>query len=101
MSKVSVWAKFDLQPGKRDEAIGIIQEAIDAVESEPGTLMYLVHTDPENEDLLYLYEMYENQDALVAHGGAEWIKAFGPKLRTVLAGRVSMQFFSPVAGKGL
>ena len=101
MSKVSVWVKLDIQPGKRDEVVAIIQEALDAVQSEPGTLLYLVNTDPKDENVLYFFEMYESQDALAAHSGAEWFKVFGPKLGPVLAGRPSMQFLSAVGGKGL
>lgn len=101
MSKVSVWVKLELQPGKRDEAIAIIQEALDAVQSEPGTLIYVLNTDPSDENVLYFYEAYADNDALVAHGGADWFKAFGPKLGPVLAGRPSMQFLGAVGGKGL
>lgn len=101
MSKVSVWVKLDIQPGKRDDAVAIIQEALTAVQSEPGTLMYLLQTDPKDENALYFFEMYENQDALVAHGSADWFKVFGPKLGPVLAGRPSLQYLTPVGGKGL
>ncbi|MFZ4719044.1 MAG: putative quinol monooxygenase [Ilumatobacteraceae bacterium] len=100
MSKVSVWVKLELQPGKRDEAVAIIQEALDAVQSEDGTELYLLHTDPSDENVLYFYEKYADNDSLTAHGTADWFKAFGPKLGPVLAGRPSMQFVTPVGGKG-
>jgi quinol monooxygenase YgiN len=100
MSKTSVWVKLEVQPGKRDEAVAIIQEALDAVQSEPGTLLYLLHTDPSDENVLYFYEMYTDGDALAAHGGADWFKAFGPKLGPVLAGRPDMKFVNAVGGKG-
>jgi quinol monooxygenase YgiN len=100
MSKVSVWVKLDLQPGKRDEAIAIIQEALQAVESEDGTELYLLHVDPNDENVLYFYEKYTSGDALAAHAGADWFKAFGPKLGPVLAGRPDMKIVNPVGGKG-
>jgi quinol monooxygenase YgiN len=101
MSKLSVWVKLDLQPGKRDEAIAIIQEALDAVQSEAGTLLYLLHTDAKDENVLYFYEMYTDSDALGAHSGSDWFKVFGPKLGPVLAGRPDMKIVNPVGGKGL
>jgi quinol monooxygenase YgiN len=101
MSKVGVWVKLDVQPGKRDEAVAIIQEALTAVQSEEGTLLYVLNADPSDENVLYFYEAYTDQDALVAHGGAAWFKSFGPKLGPVLAGRPSMTFLTALGGKGI
>ncbi len=101
MSKVAVWVKLDIQPGKRDEAVAIIQEALGAVQSEDGTLIYVLNADPNDENVLYFYEAYTGQDALVAHSSADWFKSFGPKLGPVLAGRPAMTFLSPLGGKGL
>lgn len=101
MSKVGMWVKLDIQDGKRDEAVAIIQEALDAVQSEPGTLVYVLNADPNDGNVLYFYEAYENQDALIAHGGADWFKAFSPKLAPVLAGRPSMTFLTALGGKGI
>ena len=101
MSKVSVWVKLELQPGKRDEAVAIIQEALQAVQAEDGTLLYLLHVDDKDENALYFYEMYTDGDALTAHGTSDWFKVFGPKLGPVLAGRPEMQMLTPVGGKGL
>jgi quinol monooxygenase YgiN len=100
MSKVSVWVKLDVQPGKRDEAVAIIQEALNAVESESGTEIYLLHTDPNDENVVYFYEKYADSDALTAHSTADWFKSFGPKLGPVLAGRPTMTIVNPVGGKG-
>jgi quinol monooxygenase YgiN len=101
MSKVGVWVKLEVQPGKRDEAVAIIQEALEAVKGEEGTLVYVVNADAADENVLYFYEVYTGQDALVAHSSADWFKAFGPKLGPVLAGRPAMSFLSPLGGKGI
>jgi len=101
MSKVGVWVKLDIQPGKRDEAVAIIKEALDAVQGEEGTLIYQLSADSTDENVLYFYEVYTGQDALIAHSSADWFKAFGPKLGPVLAGRPAMTFLAPLGGKGL
>lgn len=101
MSKIGMWVKLDLQPGTRDQAVEIIQEALSAVESEPGTLVYVLNADPNDANVLYFYEAYTDQAALAAHGGADWFKAFGPKLAPVLAGRPTMTFLEALGGKGL
>jgi quinol monooxygenase YgiN len=101
MSKVGVWVKLEIQPGKRDEAVAIINEALQAVEAEEGTLIYVLNSDPSDDNVLYFYEAYSDQDALNAHVGAPWFAAFGPKLGPVLAARPAMTFLSPLGGKGL
>ena len=101
MSKVSMWVKLPIKDGKREEAKAIIEEAFQNVQSEPGTLLYILHEDARDENVLYFYELYTDGDALAAHGGAEWFKAFGPKLGPVMAGRPEMQMITPVGGKGL
>jgi len=101
MSKVSMWVKLPIKEGKREEAKAIFQEAIDNVQSEPGTVLYILHEDARDENALYVYELYQDGDALAAHGGSEWFKVFGPKLGPVLGGRPEMQMISPVSGQGL
>ena len=101
MSKVAVWVRVPLKPGTRDDAVAAIQVAIDNVQSEDGTLLYLVHTDAADEDAVFFYELYADSDALTAHSTADWFKAFGPTLAPFLAGRPSMQLLSPIKGKGL
>lgn len=93
MSKASVWVELELQPGKREGAI-------DDVQAEAGTERRVLHTDGDDENVLYFDEQYLDSDALTAHGGSEWFKAFGPKVGPVLAGRPSMQFLTPLSGKG-
>jgi quinol monooxygenase YgiN len=101
MSKVSMWVKLTLKPGTRDDAVAAIQVALDNVQGEPGTELYIIHADPNDADVVYFYEKYTDGDALAAHGASEWFKAFGPTLAPFLAGRPDMLMLSPLAGKGL
>jgi quinol monooxygenase YgiN len=71
------------------------------VEKEPGTLAYILHEDAKEEDVLWFYEVYSDQDAFKAHGSAEWMKALGPKLAPLMGGRPELIFLNPVGGKGL
>ena len=70
------------------------------MEKEPGTLLYVLHTDSRDENVLYYYEMYTDAEALSAHAGSDWFKVFGPKLAPVMAGRPEMKLVTPVGGKG-
>ena len=102
MSKVSVWAKIPLQPGKRDEAVAVLSEhAIANVQGEEGTLAYILNVDPNDDSALYFYEIYADADALKTHGSSDGMKALGGLLAGLVAGRPELTILSPVAGTGL
>ena len=101
MSKVVVLAKVRSAAGKRAELAKEFGAALAEVENEPGTLTYVLHEDASDEDLLWFYEVYTDQDAFKAHGSSEWMKALGPKLGPLMGGRPELIFLTPLGGKGL
>lgn len=64
MSKVAVIVKLTAQPGKRDELATAFKVMLDAVQSEPGTLTYILHSDNGEEDVLWFYELYRTTTRL-------------------------------------
>jgi quinol monooxygenase YgiN len=60
-------AKFVLKPGKRDEALKILRPMFDQVEKEPGALLYLMHVDPSDENVIWFYERYVDDAAFEFH----------------------------------
>jgi quinol monooxygenase YgiN len=101
MSKVVVLAKIRAAAGKRAELAKEFEVNLSEVEKEPGTLAYILHEDAKEEDVLWFYEVYSDQDAFKAHGSAEWMKALGPKLAPLMGGRPELIFLNPLGGKGL
>jgi quinol monooxygenase YgiN len=102
MSKPAVIAKITCQDGKRAEAVAAFGQMMDHVKAnEPGTLVYALHEDAKDPNVLYFYELYEDQDALAAHSGSEMMKNVGRGLRDITAGRPELIMLRPVAAKGL
>lgn len=101
MAKIAVWAKIPAAPGKRDELAAALQTALDTARSESGTIYYILHTDAKDPDALFMYELYEDQDALTAHVGSDAFKALGPAITPFLGGAPEMTFLGPIGGKGL
>ena len=66
MSKVVVLAKVRSAAGKRAELAKEFGAALAEVENEPGTLTYVLHEDAKDEDLLWFYEVYTDEDAFKA-----------------------------------
>lgn len=101
MSQISVIAKIPAAPGKRDELAAALQTALDTAAGEAGTRYYLLHTDDNDADMLWMYEMYESQADLESHMGSEAFKALGPAIGAFLGGRPELIFTKPIGGKGL
>jgi len=100
MSRIAVIAKIPCQPGTRDQVVAGLQPMLDHVESEAGTLTYVLHEDSGNADLLWMYEVYESQAALDAHGGSDAMKALGAAIGAHLAGMPELIMTVPIGGKG-
>jgi quinol monooxygenase YgiN len=60
-----------------------------------------LHADASNADVLWVYELYENQEAATAHMTADWFAPFGQSLAPLMGGRPEMFFLTPIQGKGL
>jgi len=101
MSKKSIIAKMVFQDGKRDEAIAAMAPMMDHVKSEPGTLVYHMLKDLGDANVLWMYELYADQDGLDAHLGSDAMKALGPAIGGFLDGAPELNFTDPVGGKGL
>ena len=101
MSKVAVVVKLQAADGKRDELIEAFSGLFDAVAGEDKTEVYALHRDAADENVLWFYELYTDQDGFNAHGTSEAMKAAGGALGSLLAGRPEMSFLTPVRAKGL
>jgi quinol monooxygenase YgiN len=100
MSGPAIIAKITAAPGKRAELIAALQGALANAETEPGTLVYLLHEDTADENGVWFYERYADDAALAAHGSSEFMKSFGKSLAGLTEGRPQLTFLRTVGGKG-
>ena len=100
MSKVVAIVKMPAAPGKGKELAAAMDFALENVKAESGTRYYIIHAEAGNDDVLWMYEMYTDQDALTVHMGSEAFKALGPSIMPFLAGRPELIFVTPIGGKG-
>ena len=102
MPKPARIAKITAAVGTRDELVAACQKMIDYVTtSEPGTEVYVLHTDGKDENVVWYYEMYSDKDALTTHGTSGAMAAFGKEIAPLLGGKTEIMRLNPVAGKGL
>ena len=101
MGKVGIIAKMTAKDGQRDALVAALQPLMDAVNNEPGTEVYAMHSDTATPDVVWFYELYTDQDAMIAHGTSDAMKAAGTQLAELLMGRPELYFLAPEAAKGL
>lgn len=101
MSQIAVIAKIPAQPGQRDAVVAGLRAMLDHVETEPGTITYILHEDAKDADVLWMYEIYADQAAFDAHGTSEAMKALGGAIGAHLGGKPELTFLTPIGGKGL
>lgn len=95
MSHVSVIATITAKDGRGDEIIAAFDGAKDAVASEAGTLVYVLHRNQNNPNVFYVTELYADQAALDAHMAGPAMAALAG-IGDAIEG-VDLQFANPVS----
>ncbi|MCP3853155.1 MAG: antibiotic biosynthesis monooxygenase [Actinomycetia bacterium] len=101
MAKTAVIAKITAAEGKRDELAAGLQKMLPVVEGEAGTEIYALHADKGDENILWFYELYTDDEALGVHGASDGMKETMGSLRDLFGARAEIILLDPVAAKGI
>lgn len=96
--KYGLIGKMLAAPGKRDELIDVL---LGGVSGMPGCLSYVVARDMENEDALWVSEVWESQEAHEASLSLPSVREAISKGRPMIAGFGERFETEPVGGHGL
>jgi len=97
MSTVNVLAFITARPGKRDEVLAAFEANVPAVHAEDGCIEYFAAVDtpdagpiqtPVGADSFVVIEKWQSMEHLKAHAASEHMKAYGAKVKDLLAERV-------------
>lgn len=98
MSKIGVFVKIPVQPGKRDDLVAAMAPMFEQIQKEGGTLSYGLFTSDAEPDAVRFFELYADQAALDAHMKSDVMKALFGELAQFAAGAPEMVFASPAPG---
>lgn len=98
--KVTVIARLEATPGRRDDLLAAFEVFMPAVHAEPGTEIYSLHLDEADENTLWVVEVYADRDALNAHSSSASFAEFLGSLGGLVAGAPDMYTAVPAAAKG-
>jgi len=91
---IIVTAAITGKPGKRDELISKSQDVIKSTRLEQGNISYELLASTEDENVLLMFEKWENKEALDAHMQTEHFKAFGSAIGDLVAKGLDITIYS-------
>ena len=91
---IIVTATITGKPGKRDELISKSQDVIKSTRLEPGNISYELLASTEDDDVLLMFEKWENKKVLDAHMQTEHFKAFGSAIEDLVAKELEITLYS-------
>ena len=83
---ISVIAKIPLQDGKADEFTEAFKEIAAGVATEEGNFLYSLNFSKKEPNTAVIMERFQDTDALGVHSQSDHYKAFGPKIKDLVAG---------------
>ena len=101
MSKTAVFAKITAKPGQRDELRAALAAMFPTVVGEEGTELYVLHDDLGDDNAVWMYELYADDDALGAHSSSDAMKATFVALGDLVAEPPLLVLARPVEAKGV
>jgi quinol monooxygenase YgiN len=67
----SALIRLTCSAGMRPALLEVLNTYVDSLADEPGTEMFMVHLDPDDENNVWLYETFLDDNAAVAHRSTE------------------------------
>jgi quinol monooxygenase YgiN len=96
---IVIFARLVAQPGRRDELARGLDAIREDAESEPGTLVFAVHTARDHDDVVLCYEVYRDEAAMAEHRKGKALLAFMDAVGDLVAGPPEITYVTPVGAK--
>jgi quinol monooxygenase YgiN len=69
--------RWTIKEGELDTVLAALKPLVEASRSEPGCLLYQAHRSPDDPNVIFLYEQYEDEAAFQAHADSVHFKTHG------------------------
>jgi quinol monooxygenase YgiN len=70
-----VVAQWEAKEGKAEAVVDTLRRFLPQAQSEPGVKLFLIGQNKEDPAQFLFYELFENDDAFVAHQASEYFKS--------------------------
>ena len=94
---IVVAAMIKAAEDKGDDLEQAISQLVPKVLKDPGTIAYVINRGISDPTKFFIYEKYEDEDALKYHGSTEHFKEFNRSVAGMVGGRPEIGLYREVA----
>ncbi|MBA7699176.1 (4S)-4-hydroxy-5-phosphonooxypentane-2,3-dione isomerase [subsurface metagenome] len=94
---IVVAAMLKVAEGKGDEVEQKFRELVPKVLKDPGTIAYVIHRSIDDPSKFFVYEKYEDREALKKHSSTPHFQEFFQAMSSMLAGRPEIELYNEIA----
>lgn len=91
---ITIAGQVHIKPEKREPALKLLLGMAAASQAEEGCYNYQFYGDLENPNCFFLYELWDSQTALDAHGQTEHMAHFRANLPDLLAEPIALKRYT-------
>lgn len=93
---IIVAATLQTVEGKGDEFEQEFRKLVPQVLNDPGTIAYAVHRSLNDPTKFFVYEKYEDREALQKHGATAHFREFSRATASMLQGRPTVELYNEI-----
>ena len=97
MSEFGALLQLTAQDGKRDELLRVLGNYVHTLDGEPGTSLFAAAADPNDADLVWVWEEFVDSAAVREHFEHDFFRALQLELADLLAEPVAVRPLAPFA----
>jgi quinol monooxygenase YgiN len=97
MNEFGALLQMTAQEGKRDELMRVLTNYVNTLDGEPGTALFAAAADPNDEDLVWVWEEFADSAAVRDHFEHDFFRALQLELADLLAEPVAVRPLGPIA----
>jgi len=100
--KVSLLKKYCVTAEKKEALIDhILAFASKLAANEDGTELFIVSTSPTDENVIFIYIVYANEEVRTLHENSDTYITYRTAVNNLVSGIPEIIFLTPQGGKGL
>ena len=92
----SLLVRLTCQEGMRAAMLDMLNTYADGLDEEPGTEMFVVSLDPDDENIVWLYEIFKDVDAENAHRSSAGFARMMSTMPELLSGQPAILRMEPL-----
>ena len=86
------------RPGGRDDVLHVLENYLGTLgDGEPGTTLISIAADPNDDEMVWMWEEFQNMEAVQAHFDHDFFRALQLELGDLLAQPPSVRPLAPIA----